>query len=81
MENENLKTENNKDYLLPASIVIAALLIAGAWIYTAGLKNIEPKKSSQELGKIAPNIENVKLVSADDHIFRNPNTEIKSIEF
>jgi len=81
MENENLKTENNKDYLLPASIVIAALLIAGAWIYTAGLKNIEPKKSSQELGKIAPNIENVKLVSADDHIFGNPNAEIKIIEF
>jgi len=81
MENENLKTENNKDYLLPASIVIAALLIAGAWIYTAGLKNIEPKKSSQELGKITPNIENVKLVSADDHIFGNPNAEIKIIEF
>jgi len=81
MENENLKTENNKDYLLPASIVIAALLIAGAWIYTAGLKNIEPKKSSQELGKIAPNIENVKLVSADDHIFSHPNAEIKIIEF
>jgi protein-disulfide isomerase len=81
MENENLKTENNKDYLLPASIVIAALLIAGAWIYTAGLKNIEPKKSNQTLEKITPNIENVKPVSADDHIFGNPNAEIKIIEF
>lgn len=81
MENENLKTENNKDYLLPASIVIAALLIAGAWIYTAGLKNIDPKKSNQVLEKIAPNIENVKPVSDDDHIFGNPNAEIKIIEF
>ncbi len=74
-------TSKEKDYLLPASIVIAALLIAGAWIYTAGLKNIEPKKSNQESGKITPNIENVKPASADDHIFGNPNAEIKIIEF
>jgi len=27
-----------KNYLLPASILAAALIIASAWIYTAGLK-------------------------------------------
>ncbi len=37
---ENQKT----DYLLPISIVIAAALIAGAWIYSSGLENINSKK-------------------------------------
>lgn len=27
-----------KDYLLPASILISTLILAGAWVYTAGLK-------------------------------------------
>ena len=27
-----------KDYLLPASVLISAIIIAGAWIYTGGLK-------------------------------------------
>ena len=32
--------KNKKDYLLPSSILLAAIIIAGAWIYTTGLKNI-----------------------------------------
>ncbi len=45
--NEDLKNETEaalgenkpqKDYTLPASIVFAALIIGGSWIYTAGLK-------------------------------------------
>jgi len=28
-----------KDYMLPASILISAVIIAGAWVYTTGLKN------------------------------------------
>ncbi|MCL5004587.1 MAG: DsbA family protein [Patescibacteria group bacterium] len=75
------KNEKQKDYLLPASIVIAALLVSGAWIYTAGLKNIEPKKSNQAEEKIAPNIENILSVSDNDHIRGDKNAPIKIIEF
>lgn len=32
-----------KDYMLPASILISAIIIAGAWVYTTGLKN-SPQK-------------------------------------
>lgn len=32
------ETQKQKNYLLPASIFISAVIIAGAWIYTAGLK-------------------------------------------
>lgn len=77
---ENTPKEN-KDYLLPASIVIAALLIAGAWIYTAGLKNIEPKKSGQTAEKTAPNIENVIPISNDDHVRGDKNAPVQIIEF
>jgi len=79
---ENTPKEN-KDYLLPASIVIAALLIAGAWIYTAGLKNIEQKKSGQapQAGETAPNIENVIPISNDDHIRGDKNAPIQIVEF
>ena len=75
------KNEKQKDYLLPASIVIAALLVSGAWIYTAGLKNIEPKKSNQAEEKIAPNIENILSVSDNDHIRGDKNAPVKIIEF
>ncbi|OGY68023.1 MAG: hypothetical protein A3H63_01645 [Candidatus Harrisonbacteria bacterium RIFCSPLOWO2_02_FULL_45_10c] len=42
MENE-IKPKN--DYLLPSSIVVAAVILAGAWVYTTGLKaaNLESK--------------------------------------
>ena len=75
------KNEKQKDYLLPASIIIAALFVSGAWIYTAGLKNIEPKKTGQPAEKIAPNIENILSVSDSDHIRGDKNAPVKIIEF
>jgi len=33
-----------RDYMIPASIIIAALLIAGSWIYTTGVKNAPAEK-------------------------------------
>ena len=35
----------SKEYFLPASIVITALVIAGAWIYTMGLKDKMQQKN------------------------------------
>lgn len=37
MENE-AQNQSKKDYLLPASIFIAFVVLSGAWIYTTGLK-------------------------------------------
>jgi len=42
---ENTENQNKKDYFLPASILIAALLIAGAVIYSNGLKNTKFEKN------------------------------------
>lgn len=61
MENEtqNQITEDTppeqpkKDYLLPTSILISALIIGGAWVYTAGLK----ASNSQQQATISTNSE------------------------
>ncbi len=49
--------ETKKDYFLPASILISALIIAGAWIYTAGLKapdNTQQVKTTLEEESVLP---------------------------
>ncbi|MEK7635868.1 MAG: DsbA family protein [Patescibacteria group bacterium] len=84
MENqENLGIDQNKkkDYLLPLSIIIAALLISGSWIYTTGLKNVEPEKQIKQPAVSESNLENVKPISNDDYIRSNPNAPVKIIEF
>jgi protein-disulfide isomerase len=82
---DNIQPQNTtkqKDYLLPASIIIAALLVSGTWIYTAGLKNIEPQKlTAQVADKAAPGIENVKAVNETDHIRGDKNAPVKIVEF
>ncbi len=47
--------EKKYDYILPASILIAAVLIAGSVIYSTGVKNIKPETQTvaiQEAAKI-----------------------------
>ena len=41
MDEQEKTVKSKTDYLLPISIVIAALLISGSWIYSAGLKNTD----------------------------------------
>lgn len=48
-----------KDYTLPVSIIISAVLIAGAWVYSADLKSSLPPRSSSKtaaslLERVAP---------------------------
>ncbi|MBI5732183.1 MAG: thioredoxin domain-containing protein [Candidatus Magasanikbacteria bacterium] len=84
MEDEEA-VAHNKDYLLPASIVVAALLIAGAWVYTAGLKNVNPSDAAnQAVTQPAPENDsgiNILPISANDHLLGNPNAPVKIIEF
>lgn len=79
MENQQ---DKQKDYLLPISIVIAALLISGSWIYTAGLKSVKPESGvvTKSTSNTADNI-NLRLVNSNDHILGNPNAPIKIVEF
>lgn len=84
-KNEPIKHDENKknDYLLPLSIVIAALLVAGSWIYTAGLKNAV--NSGNEAAQVSQTVGgggvSIKPVSSSDHIRGNENAPVKIVEF
>lgn len=75
------------DYLLPASIIVAAVLISGAWVYSAGLKYGTPKPA-QNPGINAGaetrnemNLATADTITAADHILGDPNAPVKIIEY
>lgn len=75
-----------KDYLLPASILIAALLVSVSVIYNAGRKSpTSPGTADLSAaaggGEQASPLENLKPVTSEDHIFGNPDAPIKIVEF
>lgn len=76
MENQ----EKISNWLLPASILIAALLIAGSVIYSNGVKNYKP--SIQQEAKLNQNnqIEEIKLTE-NDVILGNPDAKVTIVEF
>lgn len=74
-----------KDYLLPASIVIAALLISGSWIYTSGTRVTPPAGGGTptDTGRppVADTTTGMKPVAAEDHILGNPDAPVKVVEY
>ncbi|MEK7482027.1 MAG: thioredoxin domain-containing protein [Patescibacteria group bacterium] len=85
--NEQEKTAKSKtDYLLPFSIIIAALLISGSWIYVSGLKSVVfDEKTADKNDKTAqlvnPDIKNVSEDFSQDHIRGNSEAPVKIVEF
>ncbi|MEK7465666.1 MAG: thioredoxin domain-containing protein [Patescibacteria group bacterium] len=84
MEPQNI-IPPKRDYLLSASILISALLVSVSLVYNAGKK--APESGNAPLtGSVADTIarapeENIKPVSAADHIFGDPNAPVKIVEF
>jgi len=63
MEEKNIQSKK-KDYLLPISIVLAALIIGGAFVYSKGL-NVQKQQAALEETKT--NVQNgIKLAILDD---------------
>lgn len=74
---------NDNKYILPVSILVAGILISGSVIYSKGQKSL-----SANLGDVAVNkgqnekvFENIKPVSAEDHILGNVAASVKIVEF
>lgn len=74
MEQHNGK---KRDYLLPVSIVIAALLISGSLIYNAGKKSTTSENTNARPAQNAGNpLANLPKVTDDDHILGEKNAPI-----
>ncbi|MBI2024709.1 MAG: thioredoxin domain-containing protein [Candidatus Harrisonbacteria bacterium] len=66
-----------KDALLPGSIIVAALLIAGALVYNTGLKNVGNQASLEE----NTNTFSAEDLIDDDVILGDPNAPVTIVEF
>lgn len=76
-----MDTENEKNYLLPASILIAAILIAGALIYSTGAKNTIRPPADENQNSQKANQQSSKPQIGDDVILGDPNAPVTIIEF
>ncbi len=80
MENLNNQKFNN-NLLLPASILVAAVLIAGAVIYSTGLKNYKIPEDSQKSGVAAQANLTEPKISQSDAILGKADAPVTIIEF
>lgn len=81
-------TSSGTSYALPASIIVAAALIAGAWVYSTGLKNTNQAggPNNPQLGQVSnpsPQSETIilKSVDASDHIRGSASAPVKIVEY
>lgn len=91
MDEKESQNTNNSNFALPASIIVAAVLIAGAWVYSTGVKNAtqtanQPNNQLAQVGNApnAPQAETIVLKPIDpttDHIRGNPNAPVKIVEY
>lgn len=77
--------KKSSNYLMPISILIAGVLIAGSVIYSVGagnegqLANIGEQVPADE--EPAGNLDALKPITGEDHILGDPNAPVKIVEF
>ena len=71
--------------VIPGSILLAGLLVAGAIFYTKGgaapSGGQAPDKGTSGAAQQPGNPDSIKPVSTDDHILGNPNAPVKLVEY
>ena len=78
METETQKQK--RDYVLPASILVAGLLVAVALVYNAGRGAEEPLAGNVS-GALAPASDKIRPLGSDDHILGNADAPIALVTF
>lgn len=83
MEQLNSDSGKKRDFLLPASILVAGLLVSISLVYSTGKKTTDNNKdlSANVSDSIKPSVENLSPVSSSDHILGDPNAQIKLVVF
>lgn len=72
--------EKKSNYVLSASILIAALLIGGSLIYSTGKKNIDSSDKSDNVGDAADIISSIPQID-DEIVLGDPNAPVTIITF
>ncbi len=77
--------EKKRELLLPASILVAALLISLSLVYSAGkggnTKTASLTQPETESKSVTPQPSNIEPVSSEDHILGSINAPLKIVEF
>jgi len=77
---ERMGEGKKRDYFLPVSILIAAILVSVSLIYSAGRDGTAgPKDTGAGVQQAGP--ENMKPVTADDHIRGSIDAEVTVVEY
>jgi protein-disulfide isomerase len=72
-----MSTETKSTFSTPIAIVMAGVIIAGALYFSDAKKEVVPKVPV----KVASGLDQVRPISADDHIRGNPNAEVIVVEY
>lgn len=85
MENKEKEQSKKRDFLLPGSILIAALLVSISLVYNAGKKNNDNLTAdiAGDANQNKPKSANIiiKPVGDTDHVYGNPSAPVKIVEF
>ncbi len=79
-----MEEKKKSDWLLPASILTAAILISVSLVYSAGREGNADTANlagSENQNAAVPSVENLKPVSSKDHIMGDPDAPVKIVEF
>lgn len=93
MENKSSQSQTQLQgkWLLPVSILVAGIVIAGAVVYSTGKNALRQEsatsgKASAQRESASPTFgsgsaESIKPITASDHILGNPDAPVKVVEF
>lgn len=73
--------EEKNPYLIPASIIVAGILIAFAVFYAKGTPGTSSPSNSSFENSRSPAAKNMRPISSDDHILGNPEAPVKIVEY
>lgn len=90
-ENQTIeKPRESGKWMLPISILIAGVMIAGAVVYSTGKRSLESQFAKGNSAAIAQqnqlsfgsgSMENIRPIRSGDHILGNPDAPVKLVEF
>lgn len=77
--------QETKTYMIPAAIIIAGALIAGAVFYSSGNKKIDENNFAAQINQpqaeTGGSVINIKPITDQDHILGNPDAPVKIVEY